>query len=81
MIRLVPILRENMPEVISKAWLVQKNLRDAEVVMQKAKEERVIDLHLMNSMLQVLAKSNDGNGALEYYYSFFLDTKVSMIPI
>jgi len=75
MIRLVPILRENMPEVISKAWLVQKNLRDAEVVMQKAKEERVIDLHLMNSMLQVLAKSNDVNGALEYYDSNFLDTK------
>jgi len=67
MIRLVPLLRENMPDVIDKEWLVEKNLRDANVVMNIAKDERVIDSNLMNSMLQVYAKSSRFDEALEFY--------------
>ena len=67
MIRLVPLLRENMPDIIDKEWLVEKNLRDANVVMNIAKDERVIDSNLMNSMLQVYAKSSRFDEALEFY--------------
>ena len=78
MIRLVPLLRENMPETIDKAWLVEKNLKDANVVMSMAKENRAVDSNLMNSMLQVYAKSSRIEEALDFYeHEFKAMKKVS----
>lgn len=78
MIRLVPLLRENMPDTIDKAWLVEKNLRDANVVMTMAKEDRIVDSDLMNSMLQVYAKSGKSEEALNFYeHEFKAMQKVS----
>jgi len=71
MIRLVPMLRENMPEVVSRQWLVKKNLHNANVVMEMAKEDKVVDIHLMNSMLQVYAKSDKVDEALDFYDNEF----------
>ncbi len=67
MLSLVPLLRENMPENIDLAWLREKNLQDAEVVIDKAKEDKVVDIHLLDSMLQVLAKSENLDDALAFY--------------
>ena len=71
MIRLVPMLRENMPEEVHKEWLVSKNLRDANVVMQMAEDDGIVDVQMMNSMLQVFAYSNKVEEALEYYENEF----------
>ncbi len=67
MLRLIPMLRENMPDIIEPKWLKEKNVRDARFVMDKAKEDGVVDIHLMNSMLQVLAKSNNIDEALAFH--------------
>lgn len=71
LIRLVPMLRENMPEVISRQWLVNKNIRDAKTVLTIAKEDKIVDDYLMNSMLQVYAKSDRVEDALNFYDNEF----------
>lgn len=67
LIRLVPILRENMPEIIDRNWLIEKNLTDAETVMNTAKDDGIVDSNLMNSMLQVYAKAGKINDAIAFY--------------
>uniref|UniRef100_A0A7S4I990 Uncharacterized protein n=1 Tax=Odontella aurita TaxID=265563 RepID=A0A7S4I990_9STRA len=53
MLRLVPILRENMPPTATPGWLKRKNLHDARVAMQSAEDEGRVNMPLMNSMLKV----------------------------
>jgi pentatricopeptide repeat domain (PPR motif) len=67
LIRLVPLLRENMPEIIDRDWLIEKNLTDAETVMNTAKDDGIVDSNLMNSMLQVYAKAGKINDAIAFY--------------
>lgn len=67
LVRLVPLLRENMPETIDRDWLIEKNMMDAETVMNTAKDEGVVDSNLMNSMLQVYAKAGKIEDALAFY--------------
>ena len=76
MIQLVPMLRETMPEIITRNWLVEKNVRDATVVMEMAKEEKLVDSYLMNSMLQVYANSKKADEALRLYEDFEAEKKV-----
>jgi len=53
-------------------------LRDANVVMNIAKDDRVVDSNLMNSMLQVYAKSSRLNESLDFYeHEFKAMKKVS----
>ena len=66
-LNLVPLLRENMPATIDLKWLREKNLQDAQHVIEKAKEDKVVDIHLLDSMLQVLAKSESVDEALAFY--------------
>jgi pentatricopeptide repeat protein len=67
MLRLVPLLRENLPEEISMHWLREKNVQDAHAVFDKAKEDGVVDIHILNSMLQVHAKAGRIDDALAFY--------------
>lgn len=67
LIRLVPLLRENMPETIDRDWLIEKNLADAETVLNSAKDDSIVDSNLMNSMLQVYAKAGRTEDALAFY--------------
>ena len=76
MIRLVPLLRENIPENIDRNWLIEKNLRDTESVMEMAKEEDVVDSHLMNSMLQVYCKAGRPQDAVACYEKDFKDMQM-----
>lgn len=64
---LIPLLRENMPDYINTHWLREKNVVDAQFVMEKAKKDDVVDSHILNSMLQVLAKSKRIEDALVFY--------------
>ena len=76
MIRLVPLLRENIPENIDRNWLIDKNLRDTESVMEMAKEEDVVDSHLMSSMLQVYCKAGRPQEAVACYENDFKDMQM-----
>jgi hypothetical protein len=67
MLRLIPLLRENMPANITRDWLIQKNIKDARTVLRKAEIEGVLNDHMKQSMLQVYAKGNDPSEALLYY--------------
>jgi len=69
MLQLVPILRENMPELISKVWLKRKNLLDANFVMHSATKRGIVDKHLLTSMLEVIAK----NGSFDKAFAFYED--------
>lgn len=67
MLSLIPLLRENLPEEISMQWLREKNVQDAHAVFDKAKEDGVVDIHILNSMLQVHAKAGRIDDALTFY--------------
>jgi len=67
LLRLVPVLRENMPEHVSKTWLRKKNLRDANFVMESAEERGVVDRHLLASMLEVVANSGSVDKTISFY--------------
>lgn len=67
MLRLVPLLRENMPENITRDWLIQKNVKDARTVVNKAEMEGVLNDHMKQSMLQVYAKGKNPFEALDFY--------------
>jgi hypothetical protein len=67
MLHLVLLLRENIPDVIDLSWLRKKNVQDSNFVLNKAKEDGVVDTHILNNMLQVLAKSKEIDEALAFY--------------
>ncbi len=67
MLSLIPLLRENLPEEISMQWLREKNVQDAHAAFDKAKEDGVVDVHILNSMLQVYAKAGRIDDALAFY--------------
>ena len=71
MLTIVPILRETMPDYLSSGWLKKSNNHNAEFTLQKAAEDGVIDLPLINSMLEVKANSGSLNKATEYYEEEF----------
>jgi pentatricopeptide repeat protein len=77
MLKLIPVLRENMPEVINPKWLREKNLMDAEYLMQSVEEDNTVDRHILNSMLQVLANSGDTDKAVSFYEEAFLEKNMS----
>jgi hypothetical protein len=58
LLSLVPLLRETLPDHISLGWLRRMNTRNADFVMQKAEEENIVNLPLLNSMLQTKANSS-----------------------
>jgi hypothetical protein len=57
LLSLVPLLRESLPDHISLGWLRRMNTRNAEFVLQKAEEENIVDVSLLNSMLQTKANA------------------------
>ena len=66
-LRLVPILREKMPEYLSSKWLKGKNLKDAEIVLEKAKTDEMVDIHVLNSMLEVMTSYGDKSRAIDFH--------------
>jgi hypothetical protein len=70
-LELVPLLRENMPDFISPAWLRKKNLQNASYVMQRAEEEKTVDLHMLNGMLEVKTSAGSIDAALAYHNEEF----------
>lgn len=64
MLELVPILRENMPDHLTAGWLKRRNIRNAEVALQQAETEGVVDIYVMNGALQVKTSTGSLDGAL-----------------
>ena len=64
LLTLTPLLRENMPERVTSAWLQRKNVQNASFVMQKATEDGIVDVHMMNGMLQVECSTGSIDRAL-----------------
>lgn len=71
MLELVPILRENMPDHLTSGWLKRRNIRNAEVVLQQAEEEDVVDVPIMNGALQVKTSAGSLDEALAYHEEEF----------
>lgn len=71
MIQLVPILRENMPDHLNNAWLKRKNILNAYFCVQKAKEDNLIDRHMINGMLQVVTSAGKVGRALAIHEEQF----------
>jgi hypothetical protein len=67
MLELIPLLRENVPEDPDLAWLQKKNLQNAYFVMEKAEEEGLVDIKLLNNMLEVITNANLIGRALSYH--------------
>ena len=71
LLTLTPILRENMPERVTSAWLKRKNTQNASFVMKKAVEDGLADVHMMNGMLQVECSTGSIDRALACHEARF----------
>ena len=71
LLRLVPILRETMPDYVNLAWLKHKNRRAAVTVMAKAEDEGLLDIHMLNSMLEVETSAGSLDRAVAYHEDEF----------
>merc|ERR1712125_201831 len=56
-----------MPEYLSLKWLKDKNLKDAEIVLEKAKSDEMVDIHVLNSMLEVMTSYGDKSSAIGFH--------------
>lgn len=68
---LTTILRENMPERVTSYWLKRKNIQNAYFVVEKAKEDGLMNEHLLNSTLQLEASIGSIDRALSYHDTRF----------
>ena len=64
LLRLVPILRENIPSDISVSWLRRKNLQNAQNTMMKIEKDGLVDIHMLNGLLQVETHANNAKQAM-----------------
>ena len=80
LLRLVPILRETMPDYVNLAWLKHKNRRAAVTVMAKADDDGLVDIHMLNSMLEVEASAGSLDRAVAYHEDEFARKKVNPTP-
>jgi len=80
LLRLVPILRERMPDYVNLRWLKQKNLRGAQTVMAKAEADGLVDTHLLNGMLQVETTAGSLDRAIAYHEDEFARKKIRPTP-
>jgi hypothetical protein len=71
MLELVPILRENMPDHLTTGWLKRHNIRNAEVALQQAEAEGLVDVPIMNGALQVKTSAGSLDEALAYHEDAF----------
>lgn len=76
LLKLVPILRENVPENVNITWLRNKSIQNAQLVYEKAKQEKSVDIHVLNGMLNVLTNGVKVDAALEFYQQSFKDHKI-----
>ena len=80
LLRLVPILRETMPDYVNLAWLKHKNRRAAVTVMAKAEDEGLVDIHMLNSMLEVETSAGSLGRAVAYHDDEFSRKKMNPTP-
>jgi len=69
MLTLVPLLREQMPDYMTSKWRKRMNKANADFVLERAKEDKLVDVSLLNTMLQVKASM----GSLSETMSFHED--------
>jgi hypothetical protein len=72
LLTLTPLLRENMPERVTLEWLKRKNIQNAYFVVEKAKEDGLLDVHTMNGMLQVETSTGSIDRALACHEARFM---------
>jgi len=80
MLRLVPLLRENMPEVVNDRWLKRKNTQDSHFVMKKAKDDGLIDVHMLNGLMQLQASCGSFNRVLQIHEEQFKKYNLKPTP-
>jgi hypothetical protein len=71
MLELVPILRENMPDYLTSGWLKRRNISNAEAVLEQAREENSMDIHILNGALQVKTSAGSLDDAIAYHEDAF----------
>lgn len=80
LLTLAPLLRENMPERVTQEWLKRKNIQNAYFVVEKAKEDGLLDVHTMNGMLQVETSTGSIDRALACHEARFLQNGLEPTP-
>ena len=68
---LVPLVRERMPDYITATWLKQMSAMTARFVLYKAVQEDVVDTHVLNGVLELVAAAGSLDRALEFYETEF----------
>ena len=71
LLKLVPLLREVMPDYINLSWLKQNGIQNARQVMKKAETEDLLDIHILNNMLEVEASTGSLDRAIAFHEQEF----------
>lgn len=71
MLELIPIVRENMPDYITATWLKQMSLLTAKFVFQKAAQDDLINVEMLNGMLELHASSGSLDRAIDFHQTEF----------
>jgi hypothetical protein len=73
---LVPLLRENMPDHVSAGWLKKMNTTNADFVLDRAREDGVMDVHLLNAGLEVKTNAASLDQALAFHEDQYTQHKM-----
>ena len=71
LLELVKISREIMPDYVSNTWLKQMSVLTARYVMQKAIDDGLLDVHMLNGVLQLETSLGRLDRALEFHQTEF----------
>eukprot|EP00977_Amphora_coffeiformis_P007371 scaffold1595_cov171-Amphora_coffeaeformis.AAC.12 len=67
LLELVKISREIMPDYVTNTWLKQMSVLTARYVMQKAIDDGLLDVHMLNGVLQLETSLGRLDRALEFH--------------
>jgi hypothetical protein len=71
LLELVQVVRERMPDYVTRTWLKQMGFLTAKFVVHKAAEEGVVDRNLLNSVLELQTSAGSLDRALEFHQTEF----------
>jgi pentatricopeptide repeat protein len=80
LVQLVPLVRERMPDFVTNTWLKQMSSITAQHALQKAEEDELVDVHVLNNILELEAVAGNLDKALEFHGTQFQQRGIKPTP-
>jgi hypothetical protein len=77
LIDLVMVVRERMPDYLTNTWLKKMSSLTARYVAHKAQEEGLVDIHMLNSYMEIESAAGNLVRALEFYETGYVEAGIA----